>query len=103
MRKLVKSLAHLRHRSHVITKARSLPGTDRGAHQHVVQHEDPAFFGFNNLSSVVVNCFYHIVRSNEVSISTAEKLNIQSNARHSYHNRVDQKKKKDEEKVLQNM
>ena len=59
----------------------SLPGADSDAHQHVVQHEQPALFGFRDFPSVVVNGFDHVVGSDEVSVPTAEELE----SGHCYH------------------
>lgn len=56
----------------------SLPGTDRDAHQHIIEHEQTALFGFDDFPSVIVNGFDHIVGPDEVSVSAAEKLSMQS-------------------------
>lgn len=54
-----------------------LPGADRGAHEHVIQHEEPALLGFHDLPPVVVDGFYHVVGADEVATPAAEKLDVQ--------------------------
>lgn len=54
-----------------------LPGGGGGTHQHVAQHEEPAFLGLDDLPPVVVNGFYHVVGPDEVSVSAAEELKSQ--------------------------
>lgn len=54
-----------------------LPGGGGGTHQHIAQHEEPAFLGLDDLPPVVVNGFYHVVGPDEVSVSAAEELKSQ--------------------------
>lgn len=57
--------------SHGLTPAVHSPGADRGAHEHVVQHEEPALLGFHDLPPVVVDGLYHVVRADEVATAAA--------------------------------
>lgn len=59
------------HRARGLTPAAHSPGADRGAHEHVVQHEEPALLGFHDLPPVVVDGLYHVVRADEVATAAA--------------------------------
>lgn len=47
------------------------PGADRGAHEHIIEHEEPALLGFHDLTPVIVDSLYHVVRADEVAIAAA--------------------------------
>lgn len=59
----------------------SLPCTGGGTHQHIIQHEDPALFGLDNFSPVIVNCLDDVIRSDEVPVSTTQELEVQKDTR----------------------
>lgn len=45
-----------------------------GTHEHIIQEKDSPFFSLNDLPSIVINGFHHVIRTNQITAAAAQQL-----------------------------
>lgn len=49
----------------------AIPLVGGGTHEHIIQKKDSPFFSLNDLPSIIINGFHHVIRTNQITTAAA--------------------------------